>query len=506
MKPPPIRVAIITGQDVIHVRSGFPLTVKPVDGTEKTFEGSKVSIRIGGSSASKKEKWVWCANFGDRRAAERFAGDVALNGINTRLWPVGLSPVEGEWRPRSYRVLAGPFKEFSPPGQPGLPTPGFPMATTTVEIELPAEIPASFLHIEDFRHQKATFNQSAILTSQDFIEFRNVTVGSGFHWQHDEDIRLPSPVWVAVNSTGQLCAGVELDVEDYLTSVNSSEMPAESPLEFLKAQVVAARSWLFANWDSHHPGEPYTVCAGDHCQCYYGSSYVQPPSRRAVDETRGEVLVYNQRICDARYAKSCGGVTEPAANVWPFVEEPYLGHQRDLPGGNPLDLSDERSFREFQNTFHDSDACCAPGFASLPEGLAELANLYRWEERISNRDLVQIIRSKTRCDLGRILEVIPGRRGPSGRLIAVEVIGSQGRLSLTPELEIRRVLHRYHLPSSAFWIENDVGGAQFVFHGLGWGHGVGMCQLGAAGLATRGYDYNFILIHYYPNTSIEKIY
>ncbi|HDH58348.1 MAG TPA: hypothetical protein ENF16_07040 [Bacteroidetes bacterium] len=215
--------------------------------------------------------------------------------------------------------------------------------------------------------------------------------------------------------------------------------------------------------------------------------------------------MFNGRICDARYAKSCGGVTEPAVNVWPFMDEPYLGHYRDLPDSDPIDLSREETFREFQQSSESTDACCSPGYAEFKDELAELAGLYRWENKVSNTEISQIIRSKSQSDLGRILEIIPRRRGPSGRLIEDEIVGNQGRLSLSPELEIRRVLSRYHLPSSAFWIEKD-NDANFIFHGMGWGHGSGMCQIGAAGLALHGYGYDDILSHYYPSTSIKKIY
>ncbi len=330
-------------------------------------------------------------------------------------------------------------------------------------------------------------------------------VGQGFHWEHSETLEFPTPFWIELGSDGKLSAGTEIGLEDYLTSVNSSEMPSDSPPEFLKAQVVAARSWILATWDSHHPGEPYTVCAGDHCQCYYGSSLVREASRMAADSTSGEVLLNNQRVCDARYAKSCGGVTEPAVNVWPFIDEDYMRHLRDLPGTDPISLTDEAAFRAFQQRCNEGDACCAPGYAKLDGRLGELRSLYRWEETVGADELREIIRRKSDSDPGKITDIIPLRRGPSGRLMEVEVRGAEMSMMIGPELEIRRILSQSHLPSSAFWIERTARD-RFTFHGMGWGHGVGMCQIGAAALAQNGLDYTHILEHYYPSTSIAKIY
>ncbi len=505
MKPPQIKVAVTTGQTAIRLHSPSPIIAKSVDGAKKTFSGRVITVRIGGSSLIEREKWLWCGNTTDVAAAESFSDKVSSRGMQMQVWPVGLTPIEGQWQPRQYRLLVGPFDDFPDKNSARAIFDGILSPLSIVDVEIPAEVPAGFLHIEDSEGQKETYSQIVLLLSRKPIELSQVTVGKGFHWQHDENLNLPSPIWVAISSDGSLSAGVELDVEDYLISANSSEMPARSPIEFLKAQVVAARSWLLANWGSHHPGEPYTVCGGDHCQCYYGLTRVEESSWFAAEQTAGQVLMFNGRICDARYAKSCGGVTEPAVNLWPFMDEPYLGHYRDLPDSDPIDLSREETFREFQQSSESTDACCSPGYAEFKDELAELAGLYRWENKVSNTEISQIIRSKSQSDLGRILEIIPRRRGPSGRLIEVEIVGNQGRLSLSPELEIRRVLSRYHLPSSAFWIEKD-NDANFIFHGMGWGHGSGMCQIGAAGLALHGYGYDDILSHYYPSTSIQKIY
>jgi len=443
-------------------------------------------------------------------------------------WPVGLTPAGDEWRAREYRVLLRSSDQHLSMEKLRQRVEDIRPDATPVMVDLPVEHAGGKIAIYEGEARKGAHAPSHAPTdlalpvkieSESTIALLEAPIGEGFHWEHTETLEVASSIWVAAGTDGRLCAGAEIDVDDYLASVNSSEMPADAPLEFLKAQVVVARSWLLANWGSHHPGEPYIACAGDHCQCYYGQTRIQETSRQAVKATSGQVLTYGDRICDARYAKICGGFTEPAANVWPFVDEPYLGHFRDLPdagvaqpiGGLTLpaapspDLSAEADFRQFQQRQDSADACCSPGYAPFTGRLAHLADLYRWQEKIVLRDLREIIKTKTGQDLGEIQDLVPGRRGPSGRLMELTIIGDQDRLVAAPELEIRRLLSPSHLPSSAFWVER-IGRGEIGLHGLGWGHGVGLCQVGAAALAANGSACDRILAHYYPKTTPKKIY
>lgn len=477
------------------LRSASPLRID-----QRHFDG-QIKLILEKGSPAPMEKWFWYGNFQDDNIREK----LQQAGISANLWPIGLTLAQQEWQPRHYRLLVkvdlsrqtnnqklSQLKQLLPYIKP-------------VIIELPARKPEGSFRCTDPSGQTQAYSSQIEIQSDSPIELVEAPVGKGFHWENSETLQFGSPFWVAFGSDGKLCAGADVALEDYLASVNSSEMPADSPLEFLKAQVVAARSWLLANWGSHHPGEPYIICGGDHCQCYYGLSRLQEASRRAAGETEGEVLLHQGSICDARYAKSCGGVTEPGENVWAFVDEPYLTHLRDLPDAPALDLSQEDQFRQFQNRSAASDACCAPGYAPLVGKLAELAKLYRWVESISDDELGEIINRKTGHMIGRVREILPVHRGPSGRLIEILVIGAEGKISLTPELTIRYALSPTHLPSSAFWVERQTDGF-FTLNGLGWGHGVGMCQIGAAALAAQGGDYLHILQHYFPGTSLQKIY
>lgn len=504
MQPPKVKVAVVAGAETIRLRSEIPFDMETDGKSRQIASEGEIRFTLQTSQPAPLKSWFWCGVYGTIQSAEKIKGILNSKDLDVKLWSVGLTPVRNSWQPRDIRLLVDAENESSRRGIVDVICDTLP-GKRPIEIRLPIRSAPGTILIEAPDGSSWKSESEVHLSSPDVIELIEAPIGRGFHWEHSEILKFPIPFWIAVGSDGKLCAGTEIELEDYLKSVNSSEMPAESPPEFLKTQAVAARSWLFANWGSHHPGEPYTVCSGDHCQCYFGLSRVRETSRSAVEGTAGEVLVFDGRICDARYAKSCGGVTEPAANVWTFVDEEYLGHIRDLPGAEPLLLSDEAPFREFQMRRNESDACCAPGYGSLAGKLSELGELYRWEEEISAEDLRVIIHQKSGRDLGNIRNIFPKLRGPSGRLIEVEIDGSKAKIAITPELEIRRILSRTHLPSSAFWIEKKEDDG-FRFHGMGWGHGAGMCQIGAAALAANGFDYTRILAHYYPSTSTQKIY
>jgi SpoIID/LytB domain protein len=515
---------MIWGRETLRLRCAAPVTIIHSAEHRETLPAGELEFRLVSSQAAKIQTWFWLGNAREGDLSAVLAQALEAGGWETGLWPVGMNPSAGDWSVRDYRLLARPRDDLMSLEE---------LHTRLQEIQ--PEVEAQIVHLPEGQGRgtvSITFDpplnkggqgrisgstlpplnkggQGGIslplnIESPDKITVPEAPVGEGFHWEHTETLELPSGAWMALGADGKLCAGAEIEVEEYLASVNSSEMPADSPLEFLKSQVVAARSWLLANWGSHHPGEPYTICNGDHCQCYYGPERIREASRRAVDQTAGQVLMHNRRICDARYAKSCGGVTEPAGNVWAFAEEPYLGHFADLPEASPPDLLDEAAFRRFQQRNVPEDACCSPGYAPLSGRLKELSNLYRWQEKTSVAQLTQTIRSKTGVDLGTVKEFNPLKRGPSGRLIELEISGADGSLRLSPELAIRRALSPTHLPSSAFWVEQT--GDEINFHGLGWGHGVGLCQIGAAALAVKGWDYRQILEHYYRGAELVKVY
>lgn len=343
------------------------------------------------------------------------------------------------------------------------------------------------------------------------IILHDTPVGRDFHWQHREKLSYRGTVEFLVGNDGKLLIVNELPLEEYLVSVNSSEMDARCPLELLKAQTVAARATILATAGKHHRQEPFDLCNGDHCQCYYGVVREGPASRQAMEETRGEILVSDGQICDARYSKVCGGIMEANEYVWPGEPIPYMRSGVDAPspraaeGFYPIS-SEEQTRRWIEAT---PQAYCNPDVPDLPDYLAYAGDYFRWQVSYDRQELEEIIARKSGCKIGTLLKLEAQIRGESGRISQLAVVGKDGILVLEKELEIRRVLSESHLFSSCFVVDYDKdsqGRIETVtLRGAGWGHGVGLCQVGATMMAVRGKRYEQILAHYYRGSELKKI-
>jgi SpoIID/LytB domain protein len=334
-----------------------------------------------------------------------------------------------------------------------------------------------------------------------------------------------------------------LPVEDYLTSVISSEMSATSSLELLKAHAVVSRSWLFAQiekrkamsdkgdgffsftktkeeyirWYDREDHTIFDVCADDHCQRYQGITKASNATvAKAVKATRGQILIYDNKICDARFSKCCGGATEEFEYCWEDKHYDYLTAVRDadLEEARPLpDLTDEK---EAERWIRKAPAsfCDTHDKKILSQILnnydQETTDFYRWKVRYTQEELAELIRKNTKTDYGDILDLIPVQRGTSGRICKLKIVGSEKTLTIGKELEIRRTLSNSHLFSSAFVVDKgelkDGVPQWFLLSGAGWGHGVGLCQIGAAVMGEKGYAYDEILLHYYKNAEIKRFY
>ena len=363
------------------------------------------------------------------------------------------------------------------------------------------------------------------------FDLLDVTIGIQFHWERQEDQKFKGSLRI-IDENSHLTAINCLPLEEYLLSVISSEMKATSGLELLKAHAVISRSWLLAQkakavkakdnycscqqttdeyirWYDREDHQHFDVCADDHCQRYQGISKAYTPTvREAMAATRGEVLTYNDEICDARFSKCCGGITERFENTWEPVPHPYLDTTQDTnPQTTIPDLSTEKAARAwilstppaFCNT-HDTQILSEV----LNDYDLETSHFYRWQETISQAEATRLIQEKLGIDVGLVTELIPIERGVSGRLIRLKIIGSKRTLTIGKELVIRKALSPTHLYSSAFVIDKD--GDNFILHGAGWGHGVGLCQIGAAVMGAQGYNYREILQHYFKGSKITKIY
>ncbi len=348
-------------------------------------------------------------------------------------------------------------------------------------------------------------------TNSGEIILHDSPVGRDFHWEHRERLSYRGAVEFLLGNDGQLLAVNELPLEEYLVSVNSSEMDSRCPLELLKAQTVAARATIMATAGKHHRGEPFDLCNGDHCQCYYGSVRERSESRQAMEETRAEVLVSHGHICDARYAKVCGGIMEANQYAWPGEPISYLSSGVDAPSPDaagdfyPI-VTEEQARRWIEAT---PEAYCNPDVSDLPDYLSYARDYYRWQISYGRKELEGIIAQKSGQDIGQLLDLRPLARGESGRICRLEIVGRSGTLLLDRELDIRRVLSPSHLYSSCFVVDfqrDAKGRIQTVtLRGAGWGHGVGLCQVGATMMAVRGMKYDQILAHYYRGATLKKV-
>ena len=377
--------------------------------------------------------------------------------------------------------------------------------------------------------------------TQSSFTLEDVTIGVNFHWERKEAQTFLGKLRFIVENNN-ICAINELPVETYLISVISSEMRATSSLELLKAHAVISRSWLLAQmeqrkaennnavkqpslfktdneivrWYDREDHKHFDVCADDHCQRYQGiTKAANKHVVEAIKQTAGEILTSRGEICDARYSKCCGGAVEEFQYCWENIRKPYLQALPDtMPDTTSLpNLTNEAVARQW--ILSSPNAFCNTTdqkvlFQVLNDFDQETTDFYRWIQIYSQAEVKQLLEEKLAMQFGDIIDLIPMERGKSGRIYRLKIIGTQRTLIIGKELEIRRALSKSHLYSSAFVVEKvdikDGVPQQFIIKGAGWGHGVGLCQIGAAMMGVQGYRYDEILLHYYKSAEITKAY
>ena len=371
----------------------------------------------------------------------------------------------------------------------------------------------------------------------------DVTIGVNFHWERKETQTFLGTLRFVVESD-KICAINELPVEKYLESVISSEMSATSSLELLKAHAVISRSWLLAQmkkrrdvaesgnnffsftkkedmlirWYDREDHTIFDVCADDHCQRYQGiTKETSPHVAEAIRQTKGQVLLDGDEICDARFSKCCGGVTEEFQYCWEDTPKNYLTAVRDIALGIESTLPNLTNEEEAEKwiRFNPPAFCNTQDKRILSQVLndydQETVDFYRWKVTLTQEKLQQLIADRLKMDLGSVLDMKSVERGTSGRISKLQIIGTEKTFTIGKELEIRRTLSDSHLLSSAFIVDKydiDEQGVpqRFELIGAGWGHGVGLCQIGAAVMGEEGYLYDAILLHYYQGAEIKKLY
>ncbi len=369
----------------------------------------------------------------------------------------------------------------------------------------------------------------------------NVKIGKDFHWQQFEN-QIFNGSLQFISENNEITAINIINIEDYLTSVISSEMSAHSSLEFLKAHAVISRSWLLAQinknkqikeakseytscmqteselirWYDREEHLNFDVCSDDHCQRYQGISRKSSSNvERAVQLTFGECLVYNGKICDARFSKCCGGISENFENVWENVVHPYLDTIIDnskVPDNFNTSLQNEENAEAW--ICGNPDAYCNTDDKAILKQVLnnydqKTSDYYRWTVEYEQKELSELVKKRMGIDFGLILDLKAVERGNSGRIIKLKISGTKKTFTIGKELEIRKALSETHLYSSAFVVSkkiDDKSKVKFVLQGAGWGHGVGLCQIGAAVMGQKGFDYKQILKHYFKNADLEKQY
>ena len=349
------------------------------------------------------------------------------------------------------------------------------------------------------------FYSAGMIRVQGNLFTLKTVIGKGYHFEHEEQRIYRSHLEFWIDRFGGLTLVNELPIEIYLRGVIGSEMNSKFPLEALKAQAVTARGYTLSWMDKLHRLSPFDVCDEVHCHVYGGVDRESEAVIQAADETRGQVLMYNNQICDTRYAGVCGGCSENNEDVWGNEPQPYLRGRLDSRHPNSLPtnyLTDESYVREWIES--SPDVFCNTTRGTVPEALDYTKKYFRWTVRYSRDELSRIIATKTGQNIGTLVEIVPLQRGVSGRLKKIQLRGTRQSIVIEQELEIRRVLSQNYLYSSCFVVDRD--GNDFIIKGAGWGHGVGMCQTGAAMMALNGYNYRDILIHYYQKSRIFKLY
>ncbi|MFN3554931.1 MAG: SpoIID/LytB domain-containing protein [Bacteroidales bacterium] len=374
-----------------------------------------------------------------------------------------------------------------------------------------------------------------------YFDLKEVTIGINFHWERKEDQRFTGELSI-IEENGLLTAVNILPLEDYLKSVISSEMSATSSDELLKAHAVISRSWLLAQiekgeqllqqgpqqscfetpeervrWYDREDHVNFDVCADDHCQRYQGITRATTAAvSKAIDQTAGRVLQYDGKICDARYSKCCGGISELFENAWEPVHHPYLVPVMDndhAPEGFSHIASDEETARRW--ILGNPDAFCNTSDKQVLSQVLndydqETPDFYRWSVSLSQEEICRLLRDRIQVDVGQVLDLEPLQRGPSGRLVRLRIVGTERSFVIGKELEIRKAFSASHLYSAAFVAEkHEVKQgvpAGFTLRGAGWGHGVGLCQIGAAVMGAKGYNWEEILQHYFRGAEIAKRY
>ena len=509
---PEVKVGIVTTSASLSFTLSENCYIISHDGKfiSRNIDGSMWEAQVMDSSPAEKVYILVFGSMSTLSNAQDLATDLSHEGIETAIIPVGKNlSADGKIivKNRLYRVCLRKYfkrKEQAVKYQNNLQN-GINTFITEKYLNSKGRILLKNLETDQvFESTKSIYIKGGSVT------LHNIPVGIGYHWENKVSHTYPETISFTINRYGKLVVINHVPVEIYLKGVVPSEMPDGFPLEALKAQAVAARSEALSKIGKLHKNDPYDLCDQVHCQVYSGLSKRKPSTDRAVNETKGMVLWHDNSICDAVYSAVCGGHTEYSDNVWDGDYIEYLQGKYDAP--KPLksygDLSKEENAKKWIDSFPRVYCNTVKGWI-LPS-MEYSKKYFRWEKTISQDLLTEVVNKYSGKNIGDIIDIVPLKRGVSGRILLLKIIGTYDELIIRKELNIRKALSPETLWSSCFYVKKGVNERgdldEFIFKGAGFGHGVGMCQTGAAGLAIRGANYRQILRHYYHDIKIKKLY
>ena len=509
---PDIRIGLMTGKTVIEFSPTRPFKIRTTDGQflAQGDSGERWLVAVQTSNPGKITYRLVAGSMSSRDLARSKAREVEAFGYGTEIIPVGHGPAafsSADFGDKLYRVYLK--KEFATDTAARTFCDSIRFRFDTFLVREMLKEPSGLLTLTNETRNLQFESDRPVAVIGSPVTLLDVPVGAGYHWEQKEDRTYPETVSFQFDSEGRLAAVNSVPVETYIEGVVPSEMHPNFPDEALKAQAVAARSKTLATLGLLHTADPFDFCADVHCQVYSGLSRVSPSTNRAVKKTSGLVLLENGRIADALYSAVCGGHTEDVDKAWQTVPKDHL---QGIPDG-PKSLNRYRPLDEETNVrqwiLDSPPAYCNMTGRDVPDALNYSKKYFRWEVTLSQTDLRGQVENRLGRSIGSIRELLPLSRGDSGRITKLKIMGSEGEQVVEGELAIRKALSATTLWSSCFIAEKKDGASDapaFTLKGAGWGHGVGMCQTGAAGLALKGRKFDRILKHYYHKAQIKRMY
>jgi SpoIID/LytB domain protein len=517
---PEVRIGLMTGNTVIEFSPTRSFVLRTADGLfiAQGDSGERWMVSVQASRPGTIVFRLVAGSMSSRDRARGKAREVEAFGYETEIQPVGppsktepkADPGAGpgaETGDKFYRVYLK--KEFKTDSAARAFRDSIRFRFDTFPVKEVQEAASGLLRLNNPARNLEFETDRPVTVTGSPVTLMDVPVGSGFHWEQRENRTYPETVGFLFDTEGKVAAVNTVPVETYLEGVVPSEMHPKFEEEALKAQAVAARSKTLATLGLLHTADPFDFCADVHCQVYSGLSRVSPSTSRAVKKTAGMVLWENGRVADAVYSSVCGGHTEDADKAWQTTPKTYLQGVVDGPKAlsSYAPLDDEMNVRRW--ILDSPDANCNMLRENAPDAVDYTRKYFRWEVTLPQEELRSQVEKRTGRRMGSIRELLPLSRGDSGRITKLKIMGSDGEQVIEGELAIRRALSASTLWSSCFFVEKKDGASDapaFILRGAGWGHGIGMCQTGAEGLALEGKKFDRILKQYFQKAQIRRIY